>query len=120
MSLNRASQGVQIAGPRMRCERLPCWKRIPRSLDRGIDIRSRSLGHRCDLLSGSRIARIKKNAFDRLAPCAINEMTEAPLMAVEPEQRILRVFGRRPIFHGEEFVGYAHSSRFTFFLNLNL
>ena len=116
MSLNGSSHGVQIPSSRMRCERLPLRKSISRSLDSCIHIGSRSLGYGCDLLSRGGIGRIEKYAFDRLSPSAIDEVAEVSLMAVEPEQRILRVLRRGSVIHGEEFLSYAHSSRFAFFL----
>ena len=92
----------------MRRERLPLWKRISRSLDSSVDICGRSLRDLCNLFSRSRIGGIEECALDWLPPFAIDEVTEASLMPVEPQQRILRVLGSRAIFHGEELLSYAH------------
>src|ERR1700678_3058185 len=90
-------------------ERLPFRKRTSRRLHRSINIRSRSLRDGRNCFSSGRISRLEEHAFGRLPPCAVDEGAEGSLMLVEPEQRVLRVFGRRAVFHGEEFFSYAHS-----------
>jgi len=69
----------------MRSKRLPLGKRVACRLDSSINIYSGSLGNGRDLFSGSRVDRIEKCSFDRLAPVAINEVAKAPVMAIEPK-----------------------------------
>src|SRR6202034_3935053 len=108
MLMNRSGDGVQVSGAGVGGKRLPLRKRAARALTRGIDIGRRSLRHRCNLLPGSRIGRLQERAFDRRTPRSIDEVAETLLMAVEPEPRILRIFGRGAVFHGQEFFSYAH------------
>src|SRR5271165_941174 len=115
MSLDCAGHGIQMAGTGMRRERPPFWKRGSRRLNRGVDIRTRSLSDACNCFSGGRIDRIEEPAFGRLAPLPADEVTEAPMMLVEPEQHIFGVLWSGPVFHGEKFVRYTHSSRLASF-----
>src|ERR1035438_4542631 len=80
MSLNGPGHGVQIAGARMRWKRLPLRKCFSRRLDRGINIRGRSLRDRRDFFSSRRIGRVEESAFGWLAPRTINEVAEPALM----------------------------------------
>jgi hypothetical protein len=100
----------------MRSERLPFRKCTARRLNRRINVGRRALGDGRNLLSGSRIVRIEKRAVGGLAPRSLDEVAETPLMAVQPEQRLLWIFRRRAVFHGEEFVSDAHSIDFTLLL----
>src|SRR5271154_7221585 len=92
----------------MRSQRLPRRKRFPRRSDGGVDVRSRSLSHRCFFLAVCGIDRTEKYALYRLPPVPVDEMAEAPSMAVQPDERIFRILRRRPIFHGREFFSDAH------------
>src|ERR1700722_8257313 len=82
MSLNGAGHGVQITGAGMRRKRLPLGKCFSRRLDRGINIRGRSLRHRRDFFSSRRIGRVEESAFDWWAPHTANEVAELALMPV--------------------------------------
>src|SRR5258708_30935359 len=46
-------------------------------------------------------------------PCRIDEVSKAPAMAIQPGQRLFGIFRRWAIFHREELLGYAHSTRLT-------
>src|SRR5208282_598776 len=110
MFLNGPGHGVQIARARMRRKRLPLRKCFSRRLDRGINVRRRSLRDRRDFFSGRRIGRVEELAFDWWAPITANEVTEPALMLVEPDQCVFRILRRRAVLHGEKLFGYAHSA----------
>ena len=45
----------------------------------------------------------------RLCPRPVNEVPKLPPVAVQPRQRLFRVLGRRPVFHGRKFFRDAHA-----------
>src|SRR5204863_9855577 len=57
MFLHLPGQRIEIAGARVRSERLPCWQRTPCSFHRSIHIRGRSLRHYRESFTGGRILR---------------------------------------------------------------
>src|SRR5262245_48261865 len=52
-------------------------------------------------------------SLDGRLPFAANEMSESPLVAVEPDERFLRILGRWPVFHRFVFFEDAHIVFFT-------
>ena len=101
-------QRVEIAGARVRSERLPLGQCRARGSDRGIDIGRRSLGDRGERLAGGRVGGIEVSALRRLPPRAVNEMSEAATVMIQPGQASFGIFGRRAVFHGDEFFSDAH------------
>src|SRR5579864_76801 len=95
----------------MTTQSLPFRKRFSRGPNRGINICGRSLGDRSNLLARGWIDRIDIHSFHRLPPCSVYKVTEAASMTVQPHQRLFRVLGRWPVFHGDEFLSNAHGSK---------
>src|SRR5258708_4749862 len=93
----------------MRRQRLPRRQSFSRGLNTGVNIRRRALSNRSNFLSACRVGRIEEHAVRRLMPCAVDEVSKAPAMAIEPGQRLFGIFRRWAIFHREELFGYAHS-----------
>src|SRR5581483_2735238 len=85
MPLHCARHCVQIPCALMIRERLPFWKRVPRCLDRDVNISPRSLRDGSELLASRRIDAIEEFACSGLAPSAINEMSKLSFVAVEPD-----------------------------------
>ena len=79
--------------------------------DGRIHVFGRALGDGRELFSGGRIGGIEYLARGRLLPGAIYEMSEAPVVPVEPAQRLARILRRRAVIHGHKFFDDAHSFR---------
>src|SRR5215470_2595173 len=94
----------------MTTERLPLRKCLSRGLNCSINICRRSLGDGSNLFSCRWIHGIKKDAFNRLPPCSIDEVSEPSSVAVQPDQCFFWVLRRRPVLHGDEFFSNAHFS----------
>ena len=100
----------------MRSERLPLWAALRGGTHRGIDIGGRSLGYVGKFLAGGRVGGFEVFAGRGLVPCAIDEMSEAAVMMVEPAEGFFWILGRGAVLHGHEFFSNAHSivlPRFT-------
>src|SRR5258708_25478851 len=93
----------------MRRKRLPRRQSFSRGLNSGVNIRRRALSNRSNFLSARRVGRIEEHAVRRLMPCAVDEVSKAAAMAIQPRQRLFRIFRRWAIFHREELLDDAHS-----------
>ena len=84
MLLHLPGERIQIPGAHMRRERLPLWRRVPGRSDGRINVRRRSLRDAGQLLAGRRIGSSEILASRRRQPRAVDEMTEAALVMIQP------------------------------------
>src|SRR5438477_11569616 len=115
MFLYLAGQCIKISSTRMWSERLPRRQSSARGLHRAINVRCRTLCHRRKFFTSGRFCGVEISACSGRLPCAVDEVSEAPAIAVQPCKSLARVLWRRTILHGHESFGDAHS----LFLNLS-
>ena len=108
MLLHGSRQRVEIASSRVRSERLPFRQSCAGGSDGGVDVRSRSLGDCRELLAGGGIGGFEVSTFRRLSPCAVDEMSEAAAVEIQPGEGFFRVLRRGTVFHGDELFSDAH------------
>src|SRR6266699_1420506 len=92
----------------MRGKRLPCRQCCACGTHRGVDIFRRSLRHTGEPLARGRISGLEVAVFGGRLKGPVDEMSEAPLMAIEPGQRLFRILWRGAVFHSDEFFSDAH------------
>src|ERR1700687_5774768 len=109
MLQNLPRQRIEIARTRMRSEELPRRQCSPCGFHRAIDIRCRSLRHRREFFTRGRIRGLEITPSGGRLPRAVNEMSEAPAVTVQPSQSFARILRRGAILHGHEFLDDAHS-----------
>src|SRR6185312_314457 len=110
--LHLARERVQISRAQMTGERVPAGKSSAGGFHGELDVRSASLRDRRQLLPGRWIRGLKMLAGHRRLPCAVDEMSKAPLVAIKPGERLFWVLDRGTIFHGDKFLGdFAHDLR---------
>src|SRR5438093_1774547 len=108
MLLHGSRQRIQVTRSRMRGKRLPCRQCCACGTHRGVDIFRRSLRHTGEPLARGRISGLEVAVFGGRLKGPVDEMSEAPLMAIEPGQRLLRILWRGAVFHSDEFFSDAH------------
>src|SRR5260370_16991639 len=74
-----------------------------------INIRCRSLCHRCEFFASGRIGRVEIGPGGGSLPRAVYEMSEAAAVMVQPCKSLSRILRRGAVFHGHEFFNDAHS-----------
>src|SRR5690348_2274849 len=107
--LHRPRQRVQVACSRVRGERLPLRQRGAGGADGGVNVRCGSLGDGGELLAGRGISGFEVSTFRRLSPGAVNKMSEAAAMSIQPGEGLFRVLRRGTVFHGNELFSDAHN-----------
>src|SRR5215472_7355418 len=111
MLLHLARHGVEKARPRVRRKFLPAGQGLARGFHRGVHVGGASLrdfGKNC---ARGGVGGFEIFAVDGSVPSAANEMSEAPVVASEPRERLLGIFRRGAVFHGSEFFNdAAHDS----------
>src|SRR6266481_3845673 len=85
-------------------------RRPPRSTLFPYTTLCRSLCNCRQLLARGGICRFEVSGFCRLSPRAVNKMSEAAVMKIEPGKDFFGILGRRTVFHGDELFGDAHMS----------
>src|SRR3989449_5142502 len=109
MFLYLPRQRIEIARTHMRSEGLPRRQNSPRGFHRAIDIRCRSLRHRREFFTRGGIRGLEITPCCGRLPRAVNEMSEAPAVTVQPCQSFARILRRGTVLHGHEFFDDAHS-----------
>ena len=104
-------QRVEVASPRVRSERLPFWERCARGSNRGVDVRWPIPARLWRASRRWRDRGVEVSAVRRLPPRAVDEVSEAAAVTIEPGQRFFRILRRRAVFHGDEFFSDAHIGR---------
>src|SRR6266699_172385 len=108
MFLHLPGQCIEIAGTRVRSERLPCWQSTPCSFHRAIHIRCPSFSHcRYSFPLGS-IRPVEISPCSTRLPRAVNEMAQAPAVTVQPGKSLARIPRPGAVLHGHEFFNDAH------------
>src|SRR5437660_12687796 len=115
MFLYLAGQCIKISSTRMWNERLPRRQSSTRGFHRAINIRGRTSCHRRKFFTSGRLCGVEISAFTGRLPCAVDEMSEAAVMPVQPRNSFAWVLWRTTIPHGHEFFGDSH----LLFLNLS-
>src|SRR2546429_8080290 len=87
MFLYLPRQRIEIARTHMRSEGLPRRQSSPRGFYRAIDIRCRSLRHRREFFTRGGIRGLEITPCRGRLPRAVNEMSEAPALTVQPCKR---------------------------------
>src|SRR2546429_4895425 len=87
MFLYLPRQRIEIARTRMRGKGLPRRQSSPRGFYRAIDIRCRSLRHRREFFTRGAIRGLEITPCRGRLPRAVNEMSEAPALTVQPCKR---------------------------------
>src|ERR1700757_2446506 len=109
MFLHLPGQRIKIPCTRMWSEGLPRRKGSACGLHCAINVCCRSLRNGCKFLASGGVRCVEIAACRGRLPCAVDEMSEAAAMAVQPRKGLARVLWRRPILHGHEFFDDAHS-----------
>src|SRR5882757_1407184 len=102
-------QRIEIARTHMRSEGLPRRQSSPRGFHRAIDMRCRSLRHRREFFTRGGIRGLEITPCRGRLPRAVNEMSEAPAVPVQPCKSFARIIRRGTVLHGHEFFDDAHS-----------
>src|SRR3954471_17495397 len=109
MLLYMSRESVQVARAGVRRECVPRRESGTSGSYSGINISSAALCNARQFLSRRRIARVEVLAIQRLLPRAVNQMSEAAIVTVEPCEGLFRVLQCRTVFHCGEFVDdFAH------------
>src|SRR5215472_6196754 len=87
---------------------LPRGQRSPSCFYGAVYILGRALRDCSEFFARRRVGGLKRDSRRRSLPVAVDEMTEAALVNVEPGQRLTRIFWRGTILHGHEFFDDAH------------
>ena len=113
MFLYQPCQRIEVARPGMRCMRLPFWKRGACGFHRSVHVCRRALRYGSERFSIGGIRRVEILAQGRRLPSSLNEMPETPPVTFQPQKRLFGIFWGRPILHGHQLVGNAHTSILT-------
>src|SRR5690348_16360132 len=108
MFLDLARESVKIASSGVIRERLPRGKRGASRFHGGVDIAGGALSDVSQFFGGGRIGGVEIFCMKRSLPRAVDEMTEAAFMAIEPGQGFAGIFRRGAVVHGDEFFDNAH------------
>src|SRR5580693_5672564 len=92
----------------MRRKRTPLRKRGARGAYGGVDIRGRTLGDGCQVLSIGRIDCVEIFSCSRRLPGTVDEVSEAIAVAVKPGLRLFRIFGGGAVLHRQKLFSDAH------------
>src|SRR6266478_1117670 len=109
MFLHLPRQRIEVARTRMRSEGLPRWQSTPRGFHRAVDIGCRSLCDRCEFFTSGRICRVEIRSRRGRLPSAVYEMSETPVVTVQPRESLARILRCGAVLHGHEFFDDAHS-----------
>src|SRR5215467_15921096 len=99
MLLHLASQRIEKARTLVSGQFLPAAQGGTRGLHGGFDVGGASLGYIGDFFAGRGIAGFEISSLNRCLELPVDEMAEAALVALEPEQGLFRVLGRRSVLH---------------------
>ncbi len=95
--LDPARDRVQVAGPRVGRQRLPCGKRLLRRADRGIHIILRAIGDARDHLRRRRVDDVER--LSGPGPGAADVVPEGAVVFAEPGERFLVALRRGAVLH---------------------
>ena len=109
MFLYLPRQRIEIARTRMRSKRLPRWQSSARGFHRTVDIQRGALRHRREFFTRGRIRGLEITPSRGGLPRAVNEMSEAPAVTVQPGKGFARILRRGAVLHGHEFFDDAHT-----------
>src|SRR5215470_20176039 len=99
MFLYLASQRIEEARPLVRRELLPSSQGFARGFCRCIHVGGTSLRDFRENRARRRVGGLKVLAVRRSMPRAVDEMPEAPIVAIQPDQRLLGILRRGAVFH---------------------
>ena len=116
MFLHLPGQRIQITRTRMWSEGLPRRQGSARGLHRAIHVCHGSLRHCSEFFASGRICGVEIGACHGCLPCAVNEMSEAAVVTIQPCKSLARVFWRGAVLHGHKFFDNAHSSLLNSFV----
>src|SRR5215470_11697598 len=91
---------------------LPSWHRGAGSLYCCIDVSGASLRDVGDLFTGGRIGCLEIFSFGRWLELSVDEVAEAALVMIEPQQGFFGILGSWAVFHRGEFFDDAHRMNF--------
>src|SRR5215475_10490119 len=99
MFLNLTRYCVQESGPVAASQFLPYGQCCTRRLYSSINVCRASLRNVSNLFACGRVGSIKIFSIRGSLPFPADEMTETPLVTIEPNQSFLWIFRRGAIFH---------------------
>src|SRR4051812_9683841 len=108
MLLNQSRQSIEISRTHVAAERAPFWSGTLCGFHCSIDIGRTARGEGRQLFSAGRVEGVEMLSCSGFAPFTSDEMSETPVMTLEPGHRLLRIFRRGAVLHADEFFGDAH------------